>query len=177
MPGNDIRLPGIRDWKNGQARLDGGREKILVKFKTISEMKTRVISTFGYPALASEATQETGGSLFFAGGPQSKASKPSATHVSLPTTQASCPGPSSNASPGLTVISSPSELRVANCPERTYPTWAAESLPVCAPTCRDPSPSGKYSPRAVCRRVQDDSSSLASVEKRPCLICTVKTLC
>jgi len=64
MPGNDIRLPGIRDWKNGQARLDGGREKILVKFKTISEMKTRVISTFGNPALASEATQETGGRSF-----------------------------------------------------------------------------------------------------------------
>jgi hypothetical protein len=33
MAGNDIRLPGIRDWKNRQVRLDGGREKVGAGFQ------------------------------------------------------------------------------------------------------------------------------------------------
>jgi hypothetical protein len=78
-----------------------------------------------------------------------KTSKSSATHGLLPTTHASCPGPISKASPGPTVISFPSWLRTAICPERTYPMWAAESLPVCLPTCRDHRHPGRYSPRPI----------------------------
>ena len=80
---------------------------------------------------------------------QFRGSKSSATQGSLPTTHASWPGPISNASPGRTVISWPSALHIANCPDRTYPMWAAESLPVCRPTCRDHRHPGRYSPRPI----------------------------
>ena len=52
-------------------------------------------------------------------------------------------------SPELTMISFPSELHTAIRPERTYPIWAAESLPVCPPTCRDHRHPGRYSPRPI----------------------------
>jgi hypothetical protein len=78
-----------------------------------------------------------------------KCSKSSATHGSSPTTQASCPGPTSNASPGRTVITLPSAPRTAIRPERTYPMWASEVLPVCSPTCRDHRHPGRYSPRPI----------------------------